>query len=508
MTNQTKTCEDFFPSLEEIQNHVDITPIEEMEGIPLGKITDDISKCVSVNSKSSDRKVANGNIMVYGTSGAGKVNSFVDPYLYKVIDKDESFVVVDDKGDVYSDTYQYAVKNKYDIKVFNCDEPEKGNSIHLLKYVGTDQEKADLLANVLLCNFNIPQDDSSSYSSAIHQFLKACILYITEEYEWEYRSIDNPNSHYSRLNEIKEKVTTEEYTKEQQEEAIAKENQRWEKAIEPIHGFGTIGRLYDLINGNLYDYDNDLQAFKPAEKKKASFFNLSYGELSQYEYIQRKYDEALLRTTYTHPGIQSWRSFQAYPEQFKELSIASTITGLRIFQKYSIRQMLSVDDIDIEKIGNEKTAIYMLVDPLDVNKKVVSALFMTLLIKGLMKTAKGNEDRKLKVKTHIVLNEYFSVGYIPGIEQDLCLCRTYGMSMIFIIQNRAQLMMKHPDTYKIIESNCAIIYEMDDSRSVFVIIPLNCTMRLSKLYRNEMPQWGEIKDLPPASIYRYLDDKA
>ena len=429
------------------KNYLEITPIEEMQGVPLGKLTKDTSKCVSTNSK-----LRNGNVLIYGTSGSGKVNSFVDPYLYKAIDRKESFISTDAKGEIFSDTYHYASMNDYTVKTFNCNEPEKGNSIHLLKFVGTDQEQADLITNTIIQNTSEDRGKTETvpfWEDMQHQLLMSCILYITYEYE---------EKHSDHLAVI-EGIRKEEISEEEKRKKIDNENLNWKKKTDPIHGYGSIGRVYDFISEGLYHFVADEEQFKPEEKQVLS--------LSHLDYVADQFADALTINN-AHPAKHAWLTFQSFPEQHKVNSLNTLAKRLRIFQKDTIRRMLSVDDIDIEKIGNEKTAIYMIVNQLETDKRIISALFMTMIIKGMMESAKRNEDRRLKNKTHIIMDEYYSIGNIPDIEQYLCLCRSYGMNIIMILQGRSQLMQRHPDKYKIIESNFAIICKMDISKYIQV----------------------------------------
>ena len=490
---------DYFPSKPEnrniividpeIQKHIEVTSIKEMKGIPLGKLSEDNSLCVSTPVNT----LANGNIMVYGSSGTGKVTSFVDPYIYKAIDREESFVTADTTGQVYEDTYYYALKNDYQVKVFNCSEPEKGNSINLLKLIGTDSNKTDLLVDILVRDSNISEEDS--YNQAmLRDFLKACILHITFEYKCQYMLDDN--SHLNRLKRIDERFANEEITEEERDKLVKDENQRWESAIDPIHGFGTIGRLHDLISECLYNFDEKERTFKPGKKKATD---------SQLKYIDNLFAKAF-KAYENHPALQVWKTFQMYPESHREFPLAFAASILRIFYNHNFRRVFGIDDIDMANIGNEKTAIYVVLDPFDRNKKVISSIFFTLMIKGLRKMAKSNDNKKLKINTNIIMNDYYSIGEIPEIEEDTALCRTYGINMIFILQGRPQLMIKHPNNYKAIEANCAIVCEMDYSDSIHINILNVCSINMGKLSRNDMPQWNQIEGLPKANIYRFIEE--
>lgn len=552
----------------EIREFLDITPVDKIRGVPLGKYSKDVKDCVSipVEPKGRDKteqfkhKASNGNMLVYGGSGAGKTFNFVVPYLYKVIDRKESFISTDTKGEVFSEIYWYALKNNYEIKVFNCDEPDKGDSIHLLKIVGTDQERANLIANVLIRNS--AEDIGKSvpfWENMLHQLLMSCMLYITYEYDEKYKL------HLATIEQIqKEKISEEE-----KRQRIYDEELEWEKMNDPIHGYGTIGRMYDFINSRLYEYKNG-EWYKPRENiitiKEGNEEKQKTIE-NQLDYIATKLKLAFMESN-NHPSMASWKTFNSFPQQHKDNSLGTLATRLRIFQYDSVREAFGRDDIKIGMTGEKPSAIFAIIDPLEESKSIISAVFFTLATRTLLDIAKKKPTRRLKIDTHVVMDEYFSVGYLPGIEEEVSLCRSYGMNLIFILQGRTQLMNRHPKGYQTIESNCGtflnlglsteenslkfmekmsgtttvqtdmsgysrstlapveIIGDMNVRRGMsaqplvtendalhlprdmaLVIIPPNHTLRLYKLGKHEMPQYHEIKDCPPRNIYHYKNFK-
>ena len=174
---------------------------------------------------------------------------------------------------------------------------------------------------------------------------------------------------------------------------------------------------------------------------------------NQLDYIATKLKLAFMESN-NHPSMASWKTFNSFPQQHKDNSLGTLATRLRIFQYDSVREAFGRDDIKIGMTGEKPSAIFAIIDPLEESKSIISAVFFTLATRTLLDIAKKKPTRRLKIDTHVVMDEYFSVGYLPGIEEEVSLCRSYGMNLIFILQGRTQLMNRHPKGYQTIESNC------------------------------------------------------
>ena len=100
----------------------------------------------------------NRNKCVFGVPGSGKSAAIIENDIMKCMERGESAIITDSKGDLYRKLSQKAIDNGYVVRVLNLKPNELKNSdaFHLLKYLdnGTtgDTAGAEMLANAIIEN--------------------------------------------------------------------------------------------------------------------------------------------------------------------------------------------------------------------------------------------------------------------------------------------------------------------------------------------------------------------
>ncbi|WP_153018000.1 type IV secretory system conjugative DNA transfer family protein, partial [Saccharococcus caldoxylosilyticus] len=121
----------------------------------------------------------NRNVLVIGSSGSGKGQSFVFPNM--INHTEETIIVTDPKGEIYEATHQikrdqgYKVYQVDFINFVNCDR------YNPLDYV-EDDEDARAIANTIASN-SVDEGKRDFWSESAVAFLSAFILYVKEKYK-------------------------------------------------------------------------------------------------------------------------------------------------------------------------------------------------------------------------------------------------------------------------------------------------------------------------------------
>lgn len=127
--------------------------------------------------------------------------------------------------------------------------------------------------------------------------------------------------------------------------------------------------------------------------------------------------------------------------------------------KESLSEMLSYSDFDMRDIGNEKTAVFMIIHD---EKKTYHGL-MTIFIKQCYETlidcafANGG---KLKYRTNFILDEFANMPPLKDVDSMVTAARSRDVRFTFIIQNFAQLNDVYGENVaQVIRGNCGnLIY--------------------------------------------------
>ena len=130
----------------------------------------------------------NNNVLVVGTSGAGKTRSIVCPNLLQATG---SYVVTDPKGNLYGKYAKYLEENGYEVKKLDFTNPKESAHYNFFNYI-KDQQDIIKIAHALS-----NQDDMSSFrgdpfwDDATELLLQAMIAYMLEGEKEEDRHFQN-----------------------------------------------------------------------------------------------------------------------------------------------------------------------------------------------------------------------------------------------------------------------------------------------------------------------------
>ena len=130
----------------------------------------------------------NNNVLVVGTSGAGKTRSIVCPNLLQATG---SYVVTDPKGNLYGRYGKFLEENGYEVKKLDFTNPKESAHYNFFNYI-KDQQDIIKIAHTL-----VNQDDMSSFRSepfwddATELLLQAMIAYMLEGEKEEDRHFQN-----------------------------------------------------------------------------------------------------------------------------------------------------------------------------------------------------------------------------------------------------------------------------------------------------------------------------
>ncbi|MBP3254970.1 MAG: type IV secretory system conjugative DNA transfer family protein [Clostridia bacterium] len=139
------------------------------------------------------------------------------------------------------------------------------------------------------------------------------------------------------------------------------------------------------------------------------------------------------------PTRLSYNIYAQATDIVKQSIVTGLATRLQIFQTDKIRNITNKDEINFEKIGNEKTCIFVVTSDTNSAFDFLSTLFFSFLFIKLIKQADENQSGRLKVETSLILDEFTNIGRIVDFEKKLATTRSRGINIFMIFQNIAQL---------------------------------------------------------------------
>ncbi len=122
------------------------------------------------------------------------------------------------------------------------------------------------------------------------------------------------------------------------------------------------------------------------------------------------------------------------------LGVQTTLMGrLAKFNLESVMRLTDFDEMEFEKIGCEKTALFLVIPAEDTSFNFIISMVYAQLLPILYKTAKANLGLRLKVPVHFVMDELANVTLPDDFITILTTARKHAISFSLIIQAISQL---------------------------------------------------------------------
>ena len=122
--------------------------------------------------------------MVYGSTGSGKTQGMVKPFILQCASKRskrESLICVDPKGEVYESMSSYLREQGYEVKMFNLLDMENSDAWNCLSGIETDKDLVQSIAEVIIKNTSNANERQDFWEKAELNLLMALMHYVATQ---------------------------------------------------------------------------------------------------------------------------------------------------------------------------------------------------------------------------------------------------------------------------------------------------------------------------------------
>ena len=130
------------------------------------------------------------------------------------------------------------------------------------------------------------------------------------------------------------------------------------------------------------------------------------------------------------------------------------MSRLEKFNLESLAGITQYDEMDLAKVGEEKTAIFAVIPDNDSSFNFLVGMLYTQLFQQLYYQADIIHGGRLPVHVHFVMDEFANVALPDEFDKLLSTMRSREISVSIIIQNMAQLKALFEKTWESIVGNC------------------------------------------------------
>ena len=134
--------------------------------------------------------------------------------------------------------------------------------------------------------------------------------------------------------------------------------------------------------------------------------------------------------------------------------LVSVGVRLAAFNIDSINRLVSGDTLQLDAIGDRKTALFVILPDTDKSFNFLAAMMFQQMFDILVYRADTEYRGRLPVPVRCMLDEFANIGQIPMFEILMSTVRSRGISLNIILQNLAQIKNLYKDTWEVITGNC------------------------------------------------------
>ena len=155
-----------------------------------------------------------------------------------------------------------------------------------------------------------------------------------------------------------------------------------------------------------------------------------------------------------HFAVKQYVKFkQAAGKTLKSILISC---GARLapFDIKELRDLMEYDELELDTLGDEKTALFVIISDTDDTFNFVVAIMYSQLFNLLCDKADNEYGGRLPVHVRCLLDEFSNIGQIPKFEKLIATIRSREISACIILQAQSQLKAGYKDNADTIIGNC------------------------------------------------------
>ena len=119
-----------------------------------------------------------------------------------------------------------------------------------------------------------------------------------------------------------------------------------------------------------------------------------------------------------------------------------------------LRDLMEYDELELDTLGDQKTALFVILSDTDSTFNFVAALMYSQLFNLLCDKADDFYGGRLPVHVRLILDEFANIGQIPNFDKLIATIRSREISASIILQSQSQLKAMYKDSADTILGNC------------------------------------------------------
>ena len=164
--------------------------------------------------------------------------------------------------------------------------------------------------------------------------------------------------------------------------------------------------------------------------------------------------EALEKKEPRHFAVKQYKKYKLAAGKTAKSILISCGARLAPFDIQELRDLMSEDELELDCIGDRKTALFVIISDTDDTFNFVVLIMYSQLFNLLCDKADDVYGGRLPVHVRFLLDEFANIGLIPKFEKLIATIRSREISASIILQAQSQLKAIYKDNADTIIGNC------------------------------------------------------
>ena len=164
--------------------------------------------------------------------------------------------------------------------------------------------------------------------------------------------------------------------------------------------------------------------------------------------------EALEKKEPRHFAVKQYKKYKLAAGKTAKSILISCGARLAPFDIQELRDLMSEDELELDCIGDRKTALFVIISDTDDTFNFVVSIMYSQLFNLLCDKADDVYGGRLPVHVRFLLDEFANIGLIPKFEKLIATIRSREISASIILQAQSQLKTIYKDNADTIIGNC------------------------------------------------------
>lgn len=155
-----------------------------------------------------------------------------------------------------------------------------------------------------------------------------------------------------------------------------------------------------------------------------------------------------------HFAVRQYKKFKLAAGKTSKSILISCGARLAPFDIAELRELTSYDEMELDMIGDQRTAMFIIISDTDDTFNFLVAIMYTQLFNLLCDRADDVHGGRLPYHVRLLLDEFSNIGQIPKFDKLIATIRSREISASIILQSQSQLKTIYKDAAETILGNC------------------------------------------------------